>query len=72
MTFHECCNAVLKECTGGFAEYAKAYARAGLEMRDEKEIRVQALYILNNMQHWRGDTAKRVRAVLKEIGKVKR
>jgi hypothetical protein len=33
------------------------------------DAKVQALYILNNIQYWRGDTAKRVRESLKAISK---
>ena len=46
--------------------YCVNYARAGLSMTDD-ELRVQCLYVLNNMTHWRGDVAKEVRGVLKEF-----
>uniref|UniRef100_A0A6H2A6A0 Uncharacterized protein n=2 Tax=viral metagenome TaxID=1070528 RepID=A0A6H2A6A0_9ZZZZ len=45
--------------------YAVNYARAGLSMTGE-ELRVQCLYVLNNITHWRGEVAKEVRGVLKE------
>lgn len=44
------------------------YARQGLSMSGE-ELRVQCLYVLNNMAYWRGHEAKVVRAVLKEYVK---
>lgn len=50
--------------------YAKAYARAGIGLRGEA-AKVQALYILNNIQHWRGEDSKACRAVLKMVGGVK-
>lgn len=46
--------------------YAVNYARYGLEIGDPHELRVQCLYVLNNMTRWRGEEAKRVRATLKE------
>lgn len=44
--------------------YAVAYAKAGLRMSGE-ELRVQVLYILGNITHWRGEQAKRIRQNLK-------
>ena len=38
-------------------------------MKNEEYMRVQALYILNNMTYWRGENAKIVRENLKRIGK---
>lgn len=65
MTFNEACNIILGSNANG---YAKGYALAGLEMVGH-EVRVQALYILNNISHWRGPEAKAVRAALKEMVK---
>jgi hypothetical protein len=68
MTFDQCCEAIsLSTSANG---YAKAYARAGRGMTGE-EARVQALYILNNITHWRDAGAKEVRAALKRVGGVK-
>ena len=57
--------------TGCPDQYARSYAKAGLgpEMKNEEYMRVQALYILNNMTYWRGENAKIVRENLKRIGK---
>ena len=44
--------------------YAVNYCRAALSMTGE-ELRVQCLYILNNISHWRHPDAKEVRRVLK-------
>ena len=66
---------ILDECPN---EYAKAYADALDQAAYEGEIyygsrehglKMQALYILSNITHWRGDTAKAVRAYLKEYAK---
>lgn len=63
LAFGECCQRVLRSPkTDG---YAKAYAKAGLSMTDREMIRVQALYILSNIEHWRSDDAKMVRTELK-------
>lgn len=66
LTFHECCKTILHSKAN---EYAKAYARHGRHCSDAEEVRVQALYILNNIQHWRGEQSKEVRARLKEFSK---
>ena len=66
--FAEACQRVLLDPkTDG---YAKAYAKAGLGMTDLQEIKVQSLYILNNLQHWRGDTARMVKEVFRHFSKV--
>jgi len=48
--------------------YAVNYARAGLGMIGNS-LRVQCLYVLNNMVYWRGDLAKEVRKTLKDFTK---
>lgn len=69
MNFNECCRAI---CNADKTNpYARAYAQSGLYMTDPEEIRVQALYILNNIQHWRGENSKDVRAALKLISQKK-
>lgn len=47
--------------------YAVGYARCGLGMDNPHELRTQCLYVLNNMTHWRGETAKAVRTTLKQF-----
>lgn len=66
MTFQEACQHVLDQCPNA---YAKSYAEAGLRLIDPKAMRIQAIYILNNMGHWRGDIATAVRLCLKELSK---
>lgn len=34
-----------------------------------EELRVQILYILSNLQSWRGERAREVKAVLKQVSK---
>lgn len=48
--------------------YAFEYAKAGLYMHGE-ELATQCLYVLNNITHWRGTKAKKVRQVLKSYVK---
>ena len=48
--------------------YAVNYARAGQRMSGH-ELKVQCLYVLNNMSRWRGDVAKEVRQTLKDYTK---
>lgn len=68
MSFQECCDTIIKHSNEPALNYAVNYAKAGRNMIGE-EARVQALYILNNMSRWRGDTARSVRAALRIIGK---
>lgn len=52
----------------GNIRYASAYALAGVNMRGE-ERSVQANYILANLSHWRGESARKVKEILKQIAK---
>ena len=45
--------------------WAVGYAEYGITISDPHELRVQCLYVLNNITHWRGEVAKEVRATLK-------
>lgn len=60
--FHNACREVINFCPN---EYAKAYAKAGLHMNGS-EMADQALYILSNLTHWRGDIARKTKAKLRE------
>lgn len=72
MNFNEACRAIIANANERALNYAVGYARAGYAMlAGSDEARVQSLYILNNMSHWRGDTAKQVRAALKAEAGVK-
>jgi len=51
--------------------YAVNYAKYGLTIFNEDELRTQCLYILNNMTRWRGEVAKEVRATLKSFCGIK-
>lgn len=46
--------------------YAVGYCQAALTMT-ERELKVQVLYILSNISHWRHGRAKEVRAILKSF-----
>ena len=50
--------------------YAINYAKYGLAMiasdAENHDLKVQLLYVRNNISYWRGETAKRVRLILKE------
>lgn len=94
MELKEALEAVVNEAQGGFADYAKTYAQAALELGDSKntcivtkgcaveilhektgkmmvgeEMKVQILYVLSNLQYWKGERAKEVKKVLKEVAK---
>lgn len=57
---------ILLQESKGLMAYAQSYAKAGIGMRGE-ELKVQILYVLNNLGGWRGDTARRVKAQLKKV-----
>ena len=65
LTFHQCCLAILADPKTD--PYAKGYAKRGLSLEAEA-WQTQALYILVNLDRWRGETAKEVKAALKVIG----
>lgn len=76
MTFEEACQAIVDAGNDpkqvNQVNYAVNYASAGIHLipkDDERGRKVQALYILGNITHWRGDKAKEVRAFLKEFAK---
>ncbi len=72
MNFHEACLAIVDNRAAKSLNYAVGYAEAGLGMEmGSHEAKVQALYVLNNVTHWRGDLAKTVRAALKAEAGVK-
>ena len=48
--------------------YAINYAKAGLHLTGH-ELKIQCLYILNNITHWRREGHKEVRKVLKDFVK---
>lgn len=63
-TFHELCRTIERDCPN---EYAKSYAHAGQFLSEAKAIRVQTLYILSNMQYWRGGQAKQIKSELRQF-----
>ena len=73
LAFNECCQRILvaikKAKPGAAIGWAHGYAKAGLSMTDRREIKSQALYLLSNLNTWRGDEAKMVKETLKEFAK---
>jgi hypothetical protein len=68
--FHSCCKSIIHAADVDHTKavnWAYGYAQAGLSLYTSEGIRVQCLYILNNITHWRGDEAKRVRNELKSL-----
>ena len=66
MTFDDACQIILADPKAD--PYAQAYANRGIGMEGEMR-RVQALYIMSNLEKWRHPQAKEVRALLKDLGK---
>jgi hypothetical protein len=73
LPLRECFEAIIANKDAKALNYCVNYAQRGIEMIDRGDelwttpnnLRVQILYVLNNMTHWRGDLAKQVRASLK-------
>ena len=61
--------AIIKNQDSPALNYAVNYAKAGLKIYNDHTLKVQVLYVLNNITHWRGDEAKAVRATLKSFSK---
>ena len=51
--------------------YAVCYCQYALEITDPREMKIQVLYILNNITYWRHPQAKDVRKTLKSFAGVK-
>lgn len=50
----------------GFTGYAQSYANAALIMQmTDRALEVQLLYVLNNLQQWRGEEAREVKKLLR-------
>lgn len=62
--FHALCRVVMDQSKD---LYAKNYARTGLTLTEDEAIRTQALYILSNLNYWRGEIARAVKAELKSL-----
>jgi hypothetical protein len=67
MTVKEALQAIVDNKDSKALNYAVNYASYGLSITDERELRVQVLYVLNNITAWRGETAKEVRKTLKQF-----
>jgi len=68
--FHWCCAAIVKEAYINNAKalnYCGPYAKLGLTFDSIALVKAQVPYVLDNMTHWRGDLAKKVRKYLKEV-----
>jgi hypothetical protein len=69
LSFREACEAIVANRKAPALNYAVDYATHGLTVTDPHEMKIQALYILNNITRWRGTTAKGVRQTLKTVAK---
>jgi hypothetical protein len=68
MSYFDCCSIIVRHQSEPGLRYAVEYAKAGRYLKGHP-AKVQALYILNNMTHWRGDTAKAVRQSLQKFSR---
>jgi hypothetical protein len=66
--FHKCCENILADPSPGvFLDYAKQRANVGLMCTKVSELEDRILYILTNLNHWRGAVAKETKAELRKI-----
>ena len=52
--FHKACQLIVDNSHKNAVNWAVNYAKYGLTITNEQEAKVQALYILSNIQHWIG------------------
>ena len=71
MTPQEACQKIVENSSEPALFYAVNYAAYGARLPNGHELKVQCLYVLNNITRWRGDVAKEVRATLKKYAGVK-
>ena len=69
MTVHDALRAIVNNANEKSLNYAVNYAEYGLSLPEGDELRVQCLYVLNNISRWRGELAKEVRETLKRYTK---
>ena len=63
-TFHKLCKTVIQSANAD--DYAKSYAMRGLHIcEDQHAIRSQILYILSNLDYWRGVEARETKLAFK-------
>ena len=70
MTYSEACRAIYNHRHEKALNWAVNYAVEGMKYANNSDAAIrQSLYILGNIEHWRGDVAKEVRAALKATAK---
>lgn len=56
-----------KECPDIYAQsYLEAITEAGV-LYGQNGVRTQLLHCLNNMQYWRGESARKVKGIFKKV-----
>jgi hypothetical protein len=71
MTVHAALRAIVDNANEKSFNWAIRYAQHGLSLPESDELRVQCLYILNNITRWRGELAKTVRETLQAYTKIR-
>lgn len=65
MDLDQAINIAKKECNDPYAQtYLRAIPKA-IELDGKNALRVQLLYVMNNMRYWRGETAREVKKTIK-------
>ena len=71
MTPQEACRKIVENRKEPSLNWAVDYASYGAGLPDGPELKVQCLYVLNNISRWRGPVAAEVRSTLKAYAGVK-
>lgn len=65
--FRRACTLIIDNQKLPSVNWAVNYARHGMEVTDQHEMKVQALYIKGNITHWRGAEALETRTILSSL-----
>lgn len=65
--FHECCDIIIADQDAPALNWCVNYAKAGLVMTERRMVKTQAIYIVSNMDHWRGKDSGYVRGTLNKL-----
>lgn len=68
MTVHEALQLIVDNQEDKALKWAVNYAKHSLHQSGE-DLRIQCLYILENIKYWRGPVAKEVRETIKQFAK---
>ena len=69
MTLNKAISTAKKEVNNPYAQVYLQAIPQSIEMGGEHGFKIQILYALNNMATWRGETARKVKKILRDYAK---